>query len=81
MEKKSCKNPFLAILRLKNKKFRWPLSSRGGGKALMAWPLVEEFFFCGFPYIHMYIKDFILQTRNHVEMIVLEISGCEEKIL
>ena len=22
----------------------------GRGKALMAWPLVEEFFFCGFPY-------------------------------
>jgi len=21
----------------------------GGGKTLMAWPLVEELFFCGFP--------------------------------
>ena len=33
-----------AILRLK-KQFRWPLSKRGGGKALMAWPLVEDFCF------------------------------------
>ena len=49
---KSCQNPFSAILRLKKmlKKFRWPLSSRGGaGKALMARPLVEDFF-CGFLY-------------------------------
>ena len=47
--KKSCQNPFLAIVRLKNnstkKKFRWPLSSRGGGKALVARPLVDELFF------------------------------------
>ena len=50
VEKKSCQNPFSAILRLKKKKkFRWPLSSRGG-KALVAWPLVDELFFCGFPY-------------------------------
>ena len=28
----------------RKKKFRWPLSSRGGGKALKAWPLVEELF-------------------------------------
>ena len=25
------------------------LEREGGGKALMAWPLVEDFF-CGFPY-------------------------------
>ena len=25
----------------------------GGGKALMAWPLVEEFFFCGFPKVFL----------------------------
>ena len=56
---KSCQNTFLAILRLKKnqkKKFRWPLSSRGGGKALMAWPLVEDFF-CGFPLGKTHIKN------------------------
>ena len=43
-EEKSCQNPFSAILRLKKnkEKFRWTLSSGGG--ALMAWPLVEDFF-------------------------------------
>ena len=48
--KESCQNPFLAISRLKKKfnkkKLRWPLSSRGGGKALVA----GGTFFCGFPY-------------------------------
>ena len=47
-EKKLSKS-VLAILRLKKKfnkkKFRWPLSSRGGGKALVARPLVDELFF------------------------------------
>ena len=54
-EKKVVKIRFLAILGLKNKskkKFRWPLSSRWGGvRALVARPLVDELFFCGFPYI------------------------------
>ena len=36
--KKSCQNPFSAILRLKKK-------YKKKGKALMAWPLVEELFF------------------------------------
>ena len=33
------------------KKFFIPMAIKleGGGKALMAWPLVEDFFFCGFP--------------------------------
>ena len=30
--------------KIQKKKFRWPLSSRGGGKALVARPLVDEFF-------------------------------------
>ena len=46
---KRCQNPFLAILRLKKiqkKKFRWPLSSKGGGgKALVARLLVARTFF------------------------------------
>ena len=29
---------------LEEKKFLWPLSSRGGGKALMSWPFVEVLF-------------------------------------
>ena len=36
---KNCQNPFSAILRLRGV----------GGKALVAWPLVDELFFCGFP--------------------------------
>ena len=40
-------NTFQAILGLKNKKFRRPLSSREArGKALMAWPV--SIFFGGF---------------------------------
>ena len=31
--------------KIQQKKFRWPLSSRGGGKALVARPLVDELFF------------------------------------
>ena len=44
---KSCQNPFSAILRLKKKKkvpMAIKLEGGGGGKALMAWPLVENFF-------------------------------------
>jgi hypothetical protein len=48
-EEKMLSKSVLAILRLKKiqkKKFRWPLSLRGGGgKALVAWPLVDELFF------------------------------------
>ena len=48
---KKLSNSVFGSLRRK-KKFRWALSSRGGGvKALMAWPLVEELFFCCFPYL------------------------------
>ena len=47
--KKSCQNPFLAILRLKkiqHKKVPMATKVEGGGrKALVAWPLVEELFF------------------------------------
>ena len=48
MVKKSCQNPFLAILRLKKiqqKKVPMAIKLEGGGKALMAWPLVEDFSF------------------------------------
>ena len=31
--------------KIQKKKFLWPLSSRGGGKALVARPLVDELFF------------------------------------
>ena len=41
------------------KKFQWPLRLRGGGKALMAWPLVEELF--SFAASLIYKKD-----KNHV---------------
>ena len=34
-----CQNPCSAILRLKTKNCLWPLSSGGGGKALVAGPL------------------------------------------
>ena len=37
------------------KKFRWPLSSRGGGKALVARPLVDELFFAA-SLIHLSVK-------------------------
>ena len=45
-EKKLSK-PVFGYFKTKKKKIRWPLSSRGEGgvKALMAWPLVEDFFF------------------------------------
>ena len=46
---KSCQNLFLAILRLKKrKKKKVPMAIKregGGGKALMAWPLVDELLF------------------------------------
>jgi len=48
---KSCQNPFSAISRLKKKK-KVPMAIKlegGEDKALVAWPLVDELFFCGFP--------------------------------
>ena len=53
---KSCQNSFLAILRLKKKltkkKVPMDIKLKGGGKALVARPLVDELFFCSFPYIY-----------------------------
>ena len=48
-EKKSCQNPFSAILRLKKKFFSlMALLALPPPPLLMAWPLVEDFF-CSFP--------------------------------
>ena len=33
------------------------LEEGGGDKALMAWPLVEELFFCGFPYVYRILSN------------------------
>ena len=50
-EKKLSKSVFGYFKTKKNSKKKVPMAIKleGGGKALMAWPLVEEFFFCDFP--------------------------------
>ena len=37
----------------------------GGGKALVARPIVEELFFCSFPYQNMKILCFYLSGKLH----------------
>ena len=62
--KKRCQNPFLAILRLKIlKKVPMAIKLAGGGKALVAQPLVEELFFCGFPKLRTNSSDGIGDNR------------------
>ena len=69
-EKKLSKSVFSYFKTKKKKKFRWPLSLRGGGKALVAWPLVDELFFAAslredtykkFKYLNicMFLRSFV----------------------
>ena len=55
----------------KNKKqFQWPISPRGGGlgKALMARPLREELFFCGF-------SNYLSQSTHYRKISILFRKG------
>ena len=68
--KKSCQNPFLAILRLKKiqkKKVPMAIKLEGGGKALVARPLVEELFFAAsLSCFYFYTINVSLEMRNIV---------------
>ena len=71
---------FFILLPFKNKnyftldKFRWPLSSRGGGKALVAWPLVDELFFAASLINSPYLYKLHISVPPYVY--VLYVASC-----
>ena len=55
----------------------WPLSSRGGGKTLVAGPLKKELF-CGFPKIY---SEYYTQVRTHlnVNTVAVDVKSAFQK--